>query len=491
MSRRHVLVSVLALTFCVPVATSQFVFAPGSTPAPSAFTWDVDVADLDSDGDLDVILSEPVTTAGVVVYLNDGTGSYAAPVTYDVGDWADATAVGDVDGDGDPDLVTVTKHFATSLVTLLNDGSGAFTVLPGVTAGSLPEDVALGDLDGDGDLDAALSNWNVDSISFLYGDGAGGFGGEVLIPTSGGNGFAVALPDLDADGDLDPVMVSFGDVFPGGGRLHVFYNPGNGVFGAPVTQVIQLGAWAVDTGDVDVDLMSTNRNTDTVSFFFNDGAGNLAPEVTAPVGSFPVDGHLADLDGDGDLDVVAGSNQGTDMHVLENDGAGNFSPAVVIRTTQTFYCGETGDMDGDGDVDIWFGGSGSLSYYDNLAELDPWVDLGAGLAGAGGEPLLDGSGPLTPGSTVELDLSGALAGAPATLVAGVSSLFLGFKGGTLVPSPDALVPLAVSGAGGINLSGTWPGALPSGTQLLLQYWVVDASGPVGYSASNAVRGDVP
>jgi hypothetical protein len=63
-------------------------------------------------------------------------------------------------------------------------------------------------------------------------------------------------------------------------------------------------------------------------------------------------------------------------------------------------------------------------------------------------------------------------------------------GGTLVPVPHAVVPLATDAAGGAVLPGVWPGA-PSGTTLYAQAWVFDAGAVSGMAASNGVAGTVP
>ena len=76
----------------------------------------------------------------------------------------------------------------------------------------------------------------------------------------------------------------------------------------------------------------------------------------------------------------------------------------------------------------------------------------------------------------------------ATLVAGLSALQAPFKGGTLVPAPDVLLPLATDAAGALGLPFTWPQGVPAGIELYVQFWVQDASASHGLAASNALRG---
>lgn len=128
--------------------------------------------------------------------------------------------------------------------------------------------------------------------------------------------------------------------------------------------------------------------------------------------------------------------------------------------------------------------------YDRL-HAAPWTDLEGGIAGAFGVPVLLAEGPLTGGSVVVFALAAAPAGAPTVLVAGFSTLNLPFKGGTLVPSPDVLVSLAMPFAGKIQLPVHWPAGVPAGAHLWLQAWFADAAAPSGFSSSNTLLATTP
>jgi hypothetical protein len=121
----------------------------------------------------------------------------------------------------------------------------------------------------------------------------------------------------------------------------------------------------------------------------------------------------------------------------------------------------------------------------------PWADLADFLAGTNGPPVLTGSGPLTGGSPTNLLLTNALPGTSAYLFLGLSVLGAPFKGGVLVPSPDAILGPVPTGAGFIDLTFAWPTGLPSGVPLIWQYWLPDPGGVINFAASNGLSSTTP
>lgn len=103
-----------------------------------------------------------------------------------------------------------------------------------------------------------------------------------------------------------------------------------------------------------------------------------------------------------------------------------------------------------------------------------------------------GDSPLSGGSNLTLVLSDAHASSTTALVAGFSVLNAPFKGGVLVPNPFAILAgLPVSASGDLALAFSWPAGVPSGFTILFQHWITDPAGPVGFAASNGVRGTTP
>jgi hypothetical protein len=136
---------------------------------------------------------------------------------------------------------------------------------------------------------------------------------------------------------------------------------------------------------------------------------------------------------------------------------------------------------------------GKLNTHFLASSILTWQDLGYALPGFNGEPLLAGAGSLAANSAGTLDLTSARPLAPAYLFIGFSAMYMPFMGGTVVPSLDVNpILLATDGSGAIPLAWTaWPAGLPPDTELYFQYWIVDAAGPLGAAASNALKATTP
>jgi hypothetical protein len=225
----------------------------------------------------------------------------------------------------------------------------------------------------------------------------------------------------------------------------------------------------------------------------------MAHETAATLGTLTQDVVAGDLNGDGcaELLVVRSGTSGGSNEVRVNDGAADF-PVVVPFTGPAFGAeGLIGDLNGDAlaDVavmDIPTGPTESWNFWLNATPVPGmWIDLGQGLAGTLGVPQLSVEGEFVALEPVSLEVSNTAPSALIALVVGLQQIDAPFKGGTLVPSPDLIVWALPTDASGLQLAGNWPAGIPSGLQIVLQGWVLDAQGPQGFAASNALLGLVP
>ena len=127
------------------------------------------------------------------------------------------------------------------------------------------------------------------------------------------------------------------------------------------------------------------------------------------------------------------------------------------------------------------------------AGINNWTDLGFALAGTAGDPLLTGTGSLAPASYNTVKLVNANPSSLAALFISLASTPIPFMGGTLVPNPfiDPPIFVTTSPSGKFELGFVMPEGVPPGTDLFVQWAIVDGGGPNGVAMSNALRGDVP
>jgi hypothetical protein len=117
-----------------------------------------------------------------------------------------------------------------------------------------------------------------------------------------------------------------------------------------------------------------------------------------------------------------------------------------------------------------------------------WFDLGLGKTGTNGVPLLAGTGPLSPNSVNQLDLTSGPPSSTATLVFGLSAINAPFKGGVLVPAPLLLIALPTTPDGAMSLPFVFPAGIPPGFPLYFQFWNSDTGATFNLSASNGLEG---
>ena len=263
----------------------------------------------------------------------------------------------DVDGDGDVDLVSSWETDSTIQWYENMDGNGSFGQKQVITntANNSEGSLYAADMDGDGDVDVLSASSQNSTIEWYENlDGNGSFGRKQVITSSAYRASSVSATDLDGDGDMDVLSIS-------NSTISWYENTdGNGSFGPVQSSAMDDGqlnsdfVFAADVdGDGDLDVLSVSSSK--IAWYENtDGDGSfggvqvITNEVSGPTSAFALD-----VDGDGDVDVLSAEESDNTIAWYENtDGNGSFGAKQEITTADDVKSVFAVDMDGDGDVDV-------------------------------------------------------------------------------------------------------------------------------------------
>ena len=362
-------ITFLCLLICLfsAAALGQSGFVSQSYDLPHHETYLVS-GDLNRDGKPDLVLF----TNHPAVMLNNGDGTFAAPVVIDSNIFnMQNMQVADFNNDGIPDLVGCgfDLHENLDLIIYLNDGAGNFTPSETIKVPTCPA-LQVGDVDGDGNQDVITG-----FITVYAGDGTGhlprSFGQSVNVdPTQHPEITGCSVQSLRAAD------------FVGDGLVHVLIT---GVC-TPVGQA--------------------TSSYGTLYFGQNDGAGHFTlSEVTESNVWWTLTGVVADVDGDGRLDALMthtlqaadGSQKLLALDVAFNQGGGNFQVIDMFNLDATNNPDTTGvgsgaaadfDIDGLPDIVVAFQDAGAsfidmvdAEAIDNWTITDQWDPGGRVFAG--------------------------------------------------------------------------------------------------------------
>ena len=301
--------------------------------------------DLDGDAIADlVVVNEGSNTLSVM--LGSGLSSSGArrfPTPSRARDLHPAN----LDYDGELDLVVECGERTTTIATLRGNGDGTFE--PAADFGSWGSYISagVGDLNADGLSDVAVADAQANTVSTLPGNGNGTFGAATELPTGQ---YPQGVEIVDLNEDRFPEMIVANGI---AGTLSVFPGRGDGTFGTAVDYATgrfpRLLAKADVNADGHWDLVVGDPGDATVSVFLGRGDGTLAPRIVLPTG-YAQAAAVADIDGDGKLDLAVVG--GASIHLHRGHGDGTFDTGVVVAAHEDAVDVVCTDLDGDGKADL-------------------------------------------------------------------------------------------------------------------------------------------
>ncbi len=339
----------------------------------------ISAADLDNDGDMDV-LSTSLSDNKIAWYKNtDGLGSFGPQQVLSTSFVSPMDiSTGDINGDGFLDILSGSDYYNESSVAWFknNNGLGNFYQQPELSSQVFDAgDTILMDVDNDGDLDIVVASKESEEHKIVWFQNTNGLGNfpilsQTLMAVDLSWPESLSATDVDNDNDMDLVVGSRN------GGLFWFKNNGSGSFGpkqiidSQISDVIKVVLADIDNDD-NQDLIMAAGTPDKVAWYKkNNGQDNFhyTQELASINGASGVYNLSSiDLDNDGDKDILAALRRGNRIAWQENlNGLGTFSELKTIAYVNTPPAAYAGDVDGDGYIDVLAASKEKLTWYKNL-----------------------------------------------------------------------------------------------------------------------------
>ncbi|MFC5863733.1 FG-GAP repeat domain-containing protein [Acidicapsa dinghuensis] len=308
------------------------------------------VADLNHDHNPDIVVansgSDSSDSGTIAILLGDGRGSFqpAPGSPFAAGHLPNDIAIADINNDGNLDLI-IANHQSPYLRIFLGDGRGAFHLAPGspvdVHSNPHPHAVIAADFNSDGKPDAATDSWGNNQIEILRGDGTG----RLLTP---GTFFATGhrpyerlrTADFNHDGHPDIVTTNLDD-----GTVSILLGDGHGGLHNAPGSPFPAGAkpWQIaiddlnDDGNADLIIIPYQRDIsgpqeNVVTVLQGDGHGGFHPMPDTPLSlegcRGPNSVAAGDITGDGTQTLAIACAESRMLLLYHRDTSGKFTSAT-------------------------------------------------------------------------------------------------------------------------------------------------------------------
>ncbi|PKL39156.1 MAG: hypothetical protein CVV44_09835 [Spirochaetae bacterium HGW-Spirochaetae-1] len=340
----------------------------------------VRAADIDGDSYMDIVatsyeftMGTPVGTDEIAWWKNDGSGTFTKNIITDTFEYPQYLSVADMDFDGDLDVICQGKFDGGQIYWWENGGDGTSWTEHAITSSyhnMLYFDVY--DMDGDSDMDLvsfsdSTAYGSADYVNFCNNQINLGYGWSmssiISLFASGGIGSAHFLYLADFNND------TYQDILVGGYYgVRWYMNSGNNtsyteyeIGDISTTDNMSHKAVADIDNDGDSDVFSIVSNTGTEILWYDNAMGTSGWEqdweaFTITTDSKGIDRLRAfDVNDDGKTDLIGGSQNFGDICWWENNGVYGDSSWLKHQVASTFtgICGvDAADFNGDGVVDI-------------------------------------------------------------------------------------------------------------------------------------------
>lgn len=327
------------------IFVSHTVFLPPESITSGAQNWCIESADLDGDGNKDLVVGSKLD-GKAHIHLGNGDGRFRSGGYIPTKAYNRALILSDLDQDGDDDFASITMLGHLNLAE--HTEPGQFHPRPSVLVGGQLQDLASCDIDRDGDQDLLVVATSANEVIFYRNEGEFSFRKAASWPV-GKDPRSIDVGDIN--GDSQPDLVVGCD----NGKIYLFWGESGG-FRSGGAWSSGSANWAVCiadlNGDGKNDLATASYLDKWLSIHLNQGNRSFPISQQILSGDHNFDLKAADFDLDGDLDLVTCSTLDHAIGFHLNDGTGNMSERHELASGDWNAGIAIADVDQDGDPDL-------------------------------------------------------------------------------------------------------------------------------------------
>ncbi|RFZ83275.1 hypothetical protein DYU05_14155 [Mucilaginibacter terrenus] len=359
-------------------------FAPKFDIPTGFLPNNLDIADLDGDGKLDIVVANYVSNT-LSIFKNQAVAnvlsaaSFKQRVDIPTAIYPYVIKMGDLDLDGKPDITIAHSYVGVALSIIKNSSSydniaaAGFSTTSELASGNGYYSVAVADLNNNNKPDIILTDVLKNNLSIFDNIGSNNWGLDLFnspkVFNTQPTPLVVNTGDMDGDGRTDLITSNFGDNLGPNPKSSFFLgillnkdaeggisaNSFGPVQNFETGRIPQGSAVGDIDGDGKLDAITTNYDESTISILHNTstvGSLSFDPRVDLPVGINPQSVKIVDLDGDGKADIVTTNNLSNTISIYRNNaeekltldfpllksvvyGAADFDPGAVTNGQQS------------------------------------------------------------------------------------------------------------------------------------------------------------